>query len=137
MKRIIGLDVGEKTIGLARSDLLGITAQGVKTIIRSDLDEDLNELVKFIKENEVELVVIGLPKNMNNTIGPSAKRAKEFGENLSKKINVDIKYWDERLSTAAAARTLLDADISRKKRKKVIDKMAAVLILQNYLDSIN
>ncbi len=137
MKRTMGLDVGEKTIGVAVSDLLGITAQGIKTIKRSTIEEDLEELKSIIEEKDIDTVVVGLPKNMNNTLGPSAQRAKDLGKALEEKTNITVKYWDERLSTVSATRTLLDADVSRKKRKKVIDKLAAVMILQNYLDSIH
>jgi putative Holliday junction resolvase len=135
MYRTAGLDVGEKTIGIAVSDLLGITAQGLDTVRRSDPEADLQQVVDILKEYEVNLVVIGLPKNMNNTIGPSAERAKEFGDELSKRIDIEIKYWDERLTTASAQRALLEGDVSRKKRKQVVDKIAAVMILQNYMDS--
>ena len=135
MARTAGLDVGERTIGIAVSDLLGITAQGLDTVRRSDLETDLEQVVNIVKDYEVNLVVIGLPKNMNNTLGPSADRAREFGEELSKRVDVKIKYWDERLTTVSAQRTLLEGDVSRKKRKQVVDKIAAVMILQNYMDS--
>jgi len=135
MTRIAGLDVGERTIGIAVSDLLGITAQGLDTIRRSDPEADLEQMVNILKNYDVNLVVIGLPKNMNNTIGPSAERAKEFGDELSKRTGIEIKYWDERLTTVSAQKTLLEGDVSRKKRKQVVDKIAAVMILQNYMDS--
>ena len=135
MARTASLDVGERTIGIAVSDLLGITAQGLDTIRRSDPEADLEHIVNILNDYEVNLVVIGLPKNMNNTLGPSADRAKEFGQELSKKIDIEVKYWDERLTTVSAQRTLLEGNVSRKKRKQVIDKIAAVMILQNYMDS--
>ena len=136
MARTAGLDVGEKTIGIAVSDLLGITAQGLDTIRRSNIEIDLEHVINILKDYGVNLVVIGLPKNMNNTLGPSADRAKEFGDELSKRIDIEIKYWDERLTTVSAQRTLLEGDVSRKKRKQVVDKIAAVMILQNYMDSV-
>ena len=135
MTRTAALDVGERTIGIAVSDLLGITAQGLDTVRRSNIETDLEHVIKVIKDYDVNLVVIGLPKNMNNTLGPSADRAKEFGDELSKRIDIEIKYWDERLTTVSAQRTLLEGDVSRKKRKQVVDKIAAVMILQNYMDS--
>jgi len=135
MYRTAGLDVGERTIGIAVSDLLGITAQGLDTVRRSDLEADLQHVIDILKDYEVNLVIIGLPKNMNNTIGPSAERAKEFGDELSKRIDIEIKYWDERLTTVSAQKALLEGDVSRKKRKQVVDKIAAVIILQNYMDS--
>lgn len=133
MGRILGLDVGNKTIGVAVSDLLGYTAQGVTTIRRETLDKDLEVLQEFIREYDVELVVVGLPKNMNGTVGPQGQKVKDFSNFLKKRIQPNIIYWDERLTTVEAERTLLEADVSRKKRKKVIDKLAAVYILQSYL----
>ncbi|KUO50612.1 MAG: Holliday junction resolvase [Desulfitibacter sp. BRH_c19] len=135
MKRIAGLDVGERTIGIAVSDLLGITAQGLDTIRRTELETDLQAVATILKDYEVNLIVVGLPKNMNNTIGPSAERAKNFGEMLAERTGLKTKYWDERLTTVSAQRALLEGDVSRKKRKKVVDKIAAVIILQNYMDS--
>jgi putative Holliday junction resolvase len=131
----MSLDVGDKTIGVAVSDLLGFTAQGITTIMRKSLNYDLSELKKIISEYEVEEIIIGLPKNMNGSIGPRAEIVKTFAENLTQTISLKIIFWDERLSTVAANRTLLEADLSRKKRKAVIDKMAAVYILQGYLNS--
>ena len=137
--KILGLDVGSKTVGIAISDLMGWTAQGLDTLRINEEQEDLgiDQLVKIIKDNQVGTVVIGLPKNMNNSIGfrgvASIKYKEEFPESVP---SIDIVMWDERLSTMAAERSLLEADVSRQKRKKVIDKMAAVFILQGYLDSI-
>lgn len=133
--RSMGLDVGDKTIGVAVSDLLGFTAQGITTVMRKSLNYDLSELQKIVSEYEVHEIVIGLPKNMNGSLGPRAEIVKKFAENLSQAIPLKIIFWDERLSTVAANRTLLEADISRKKRKAVIDKMAAVHILQGYINS--
>lgn len=135
--RMAGLDVGEKTIGIAVSDLLGITAQGLDTVRRSDTEKDLEIVSEILKSYDVKLIVVGLPKNMNNTLGPSAERAKEFGEILARKTGIAIKYWDERLTTVSAQRALLEGDVSRKKRKKLVDKIAAIMILQNYMDSIS
>jgi len=134
MGRKMGLDVGDKTIGVALSDLLGWTAQGLKTIIRKNKKEDFRELEDIIKNNEVDKIVVGLPKNMNGTIGPQGEKVIEFCEDFKKRTNIEIDLWDERLSTVAAEKALISADVSRKKRKQVIDKMAAVYILQGYLD---
>lgn len=137
--KLIGLDVGSKTIGIAVSDALGFTAQGLDTL---RIDEENNELgieqlVKIIKKENVGSVVIGLPKNMNNSIGFRGEASLQYKEQLQEALpSVEIIMWDERLSTMAAERSLLEADVSRQKRKKVIDKMAAVFILQGYLDSI-
>lgn len=129
----MGLDFGSKTIGVAMSDALFWTAQGIKTIKRSK--KELDELEELIREYEVMEIVIGYPKNMNGTLGPRCAMTEEFAEVLRSKFGLEVKLWDERLSTVAAQRTLLEADMSRAKRKNVIDKMAAVFILQGYLDS--
>ena len=134
MTRILALDVGTKTIGVAVSDPLGLTAQGVTTVRRSDAAADLAAVQTIIDEYQVEEILIGLPLNMNGTAGPAVAMAKEFGELLAAKIALPIVYRDERLSTVAAERYLLEGDLSRQKRKKVIDKMAAVFVLQGYLD---
>lgn len=135
--RILGLDVGTKTIGIAVSDELGWTAQGVETIRRNEEvpEEDWNKLEKLIKELNIEKVVVGLPKNMNGTIGPSGEACQQFAEEVKARFQLPVILWDERLSTVAAERMLVSANVSRKKRKKVIDKMAAVMILQGFLDS--
>ena len=133
--RILGLDVGDRTIGVAISDEMGWTAQGVEVIQRRTLEHDLQRLDEIIQQYGVEEIVVGLPKNMNGTIGPRAEMTMEFAEQLKEKVNLPIRMWDERLTTVSAERTLISADMSRKKRKKVIDKMAAMLILQGYLDS--
>ncbi|RBP45542.1 Holliday junction resolvase RuvX [Garciella nitratireducens] len=134
MGRILGLDVGDKTIGVAVSDSLGFIAQGVTTIRRRGLDKDLEQLKKIIDQYNVNLVVIGMPKNMNGTIGTQGQKVKDFGNFLEKRIKPNIVYWDERLTSVEAERTLIEADVSRKKRKKVIDKLAATYILQSYLE---
>lgn len=133
--RIMGLDVGDKTIGVALSDALGWTAQGLEVIRRSTLDKDLERLQEIIKEYEVEEIVVGLPKNMNGTLGERAQKVLDLVEIFKESLGLPIKLWDERLSTVEAERMLIQADVSRAKRKKVIDKMAACVILQSYLTS--
>lgn len=135
--RIMGLDVGEKRIGVALSDLMGWTAQGFETLHRTNIKDDLQRLVTIIQENEVNKVVVGLPKNMNGTLGPQSEKVTEFAEKLRRKINFELVYWDERLTTVSAERILIQANVSRKKRKTVIDKIAAIHILQGYLDNSN
>ncbi|MBP2649389.1 MAG: Holliday junction resolvase [Firmicutes bacterium] len=135
--RILALDVGDKTIGIAVSDELLLTAQGLEVIRRSSPVKDLLRLKQIVADYAVTTIVIGLPKNMNGTIGPRGQAMEQFalqmGENFPE---TQIKLWDERLSTVAAERSLIAADVSRGKRKAVIDKMAAVFILQGYLDSL-
>ncbi|GLY10051.1 Holliday junction resolvase RuvX [Pseudobacillus badius] len=135
--RVMGLDVGSKTVGVAISDELGWTAQGVETIRINEekYDFGLGRIESLCKEYGVEKFVVGLPKNMNNTIGPRGEASKAFAEKLEKRFSLPVVLWDERLTTMAAERVLLEADVSRKKRKKVIDKMAASMILQGFLDS--
>ncbi|MDF2659464.1 MAG: putative Holliday junction resolvase [Paenibacillus sp.] len=135
MGRIIGLDYGDKTIGVAVSDEFGWTAQGVEVIRRKKPEDDLNRLRQLADEYAVSGFVVGLPKNMNNTIGPRGELCIAFSEVLQEAFGLPVTMWDERLSTVSAQRTLIEADVSRKKRKQVIDKMAAAIILQNYLDS--
>ena len=137
MRRTLALDVGDKTIGLALSDPFGWTAQGLETIRRTILREDLSKLRAIVERCEVETFVVGLPKNMNGTEGERCQMVGAFAKHLRAEFpSIEIVFWDERLSTVAAERSLLEADLSRAKRKKVIDKMAAVYILQGYLDSI-
>lgn len=135
--RILGLDFGQKTIGVAVSDSLGWTAQGVE-IIRREGEENLKasiaRIAQLCEEYGVESIVLGYPKNMNNTIGDRAKKSERFKKRLKKELGLPVKLWDERLSTVAAERDLIEADVSRAGRKEVIDKMAAVFILQGYLD---
>lgn len=134
--RKMGLDLGTKTIGVAVSDEMGWTAQGIETINRKENGkDDLRRLKELIQEYHITEIVLGLPKNMNGTIGERGEASKDFANRLKEAFNLPVVLWDERLTTAAAERMLLSADVSRKKRKKVIDKMAAVLILQSYLDS--
>jgi len=131
----MGLDVGEKRIGVAISDPLGWTAQGHSVVQRSTLKNDLAKLKELCQQLECQLVVVGLPRNMNGTLGPKAEEIQEFVRHLHDVVSVPIEYWDERLTTRSAERVLLEADLSRRKRRKVIDKVAAVHILQNYLDA--
>jgi putative Holliday junction resolvase len=133
--RILCLDYGEKYIGVAVSDPLGITAQGVGVIKRQNLKQDLSQIRRYIVEYDVEEVVLGFPRNMDGTIGSKAREILSFQETLAATIDIPVLTWDERLTTAAARRTLLEADVSRKGRKKVIDKLAAVFILDSYLRS--
>lgn len=134
MKRLMGLDVGDKTIGVAVSDLLGLTAQGVKTIRRNGIKKDFKELEEIINTYNVEEVIVGLPKNMNNTIGPQGEKVLKFLEKFKKNFDLNVILQDERLTTVSAERALIKADVSRKKRKGLIDKVAATYILQSYLD---
>ena len=135
--RVMGLDVGSKTVGVAISDPLGFTAQGVEII---KIDEEAEEfgferLAELVKEYKVEKFVVGLPKNMNNTEGPRVEASKAYGYKIKEIFGIPVDYQDERLTTVQAERMLVEqADVSRGKRKKVIDKLAAQLILQNYLD---
>ncbi|GBG94561.1 Holliday junction resolvase [Ligilactobacillus salitolerans] len=137
MGRIMGLDVGSKTVGVAVSDELGWTAQGIEII---PIDEQagefgLDRVAELVEKYQVQGFVLGLPKNMNNTLGPRVEASQAYGELLRKKFAFPVDYQDERLTTVEAERMLVEqADTSRRKRKKVIDKLAAGLILQNYLD---
>lgn len=133
--RIMGLDVGTKTIGVSISDELGWTAQGLDVIRRTTLQNDMAQLLQLIDRYQVGQVVVGLPKNMDGSIGEMGELSQAFARSLEREAKVPVVLWDERLTTQTAERLLLSADVSRKKRKQVIDKMAAVLILQNYLDA--
>ena len=137
MKRILGLDLGQKTIGVAISDPLGFTAQGLTTIRRNSKGKDIEDLKKICDDYSVETIVIGLPKNMNGTIGPSGEIAMEFGKIVEEEIKIKVEFWDERLTTVAAHKAMLEADLSRNKRKKIVDKVASTYILQGYLDRIS
>lgn len=134
--RIMGLDVGSKTVGVAISDAFGWTAQGIETVKINEAIEEfgLERLGELIKQYEVSEIVVGYPKNMNNSIGPRAEASERFAALLKEAYAIPVVLWDERLTTAAAERMLISADVSRKNRKKVIDKMAAAMILQGYLD---
>lgn len=134
--RSMSLDVGTRTIGIAVSDLLGMIAGGVETIKRTTPERDFERIGQLIKEHDVDTLVVGYPKNMNGTIGERAQSCEVMAEELRQRFEgIKVVLWDERLSTIAAEKVLVDADLRRKKRKKVIDMMAAVVILQNYLDS--
>lgn len=137
--RIMGLDVGSRTVGVAISDAFGWTAQGIETIKihEESLEFGLERIDELVKEHNVTEFVVGFPKNMNNSIGPRAEASEQYAKLLTEKYHFPVTLWDERLTTMAAERMLIDADVSRKKRKLVIDKMAAVLILQGFLDRKN
>jgi putative Holliday junction resolvase len=135
--RIMGLDLGDATIGVAVSDELGMIAHGITTIRRKSINYDIDCLKNIICEKDIKRIIVGLPKNMNNTIGPRGEQTIEFVRILKENFpDIEVEMWDERLTTCAAERTLLEADVRRKDRKKVIDKLAAVLILQCYLDNM-
>ena len=133
--RAMGLDVGTKTVGVAVADELGITAQPITVIRRSNLKADLAELIRLAQDREVDRFVLGLPLNMDGSEGPRALATRKFGDALAKASNLTIIYQDERLTTVAAERSLLEADVSRSKRREVIDQVAASLILQGWLDA--
>lgn len=135
----MGLDVGSKTVGVAISDPLGWTAQGIETIAIDEANEQfgLERIAELVKQYDVTAFVVGFPKNMNNTVGPRGEASERYKTMLEEQFGHLVVLWDERLTTMAAERMLIDADVSRKKRKEVIDKMAAVMILQGYLDSKN
>ena len=134
--RAMSLDVGTKTIGIATSDLLWMIANGVETIRRTSVERDFARIGELIKEHEVSTLVVGYPKNMNGSIGERAQICEAFAEELRNRFPAcKVVLWDERLSTVAAEKVLVDADMRRNKRKQIIDMMAAVVILQNYLDS--
>lgn len=136
MGRILGLDLGDKTIGVALSDELKWTAQGLITLRREGKKKDIPAILELVKIHEVEEIVLGLPKNMDNSLGEQAEKVLKFSRMLEGRLkSVKITLWDERLTTSAAERTLLEANVSRKKRKKVVDTLAATLILQAYLDA--
>lgn len=134
--RIMGLDVGEKRIGIALSDPMGWTAQAHSVLSRTKLEEDFQHIRKLCAEYEVEKIVVGFPRNMNGTVGPKAREIQEFAESLQEYLNLPLDYWDERLTSKQAERVLLEADISRRKRKQLIDKIAAANILQAYLNRL-
>lgn len=134
MSRILALDMGSKTIGVAISDELMITGQALTTLMRSSRTSDLAKIKALVVEHTVQELVMGLPKNMDGSIGPQGEKAMHEAEWLKKELGLPVHLWDERLSTVQAERILLEADLSRRKRKKLIDKLAAQIILQSYLD---
>ena len=137
--RKLALDLGDARIGVAQSDLMGIIANGLETINRTNLQNDLNHIVQLVKQNQVDTVILGLPINMDGTKGERVDKTYEFAEQLKQVLpsNIKIDFIDERLTTVSAEKVLLQADVRRDKRKTVIDKMAATIILQSYLDKIN
>jgi len=134
MDRILGLDVGNKTIGVAVSDPFFLTAQGLKTIKRSNIKKDMEELKLIIQEQNIIKIVVGFPKNMNNTVGPQGEKVLLFIKKMKKELDVEIVLEDERLTTVSAEKMLISGNVRREKRKEIIDKVAAVYILQTYLD---
>lgn len=138
--RIIGLDYGSKTVGVAVSDPLGLTAQGVETIERKEenkLRKTLARIEELVREYGAEKIVLGFPKNMNNTVGDRAQKTLELKEKLERRTGLEVILWDERLTTVSAERTLMESKVRRENRKKYVDKIAAVFILQGYLDSMH
>ena len=138
--RIMGLDYGSKTVGVAVSDPLGLTAQSVETIWRKQenkLRQTLARIEELAAEYQAEKIVLGLPKNMNNTIGERAEKTLEFREMLERRTGLPVVMWDERLTTVEAERTLMEASVRRENRKQYLDQLAAVFILQGYLDSLH
>ena len=137
--RIMGLDYGSKTVGVAISDPLGLTAQGIETICRKEenkLRKTCARIEELIREYGVECIVLGLPKHMNNDVGDRAEKSLEFGEMLKRRTGLEVVMWDERLTTASAERTLIETGIRRENRKQYVDQIAAVFILQGFLDSL-
>ncbi|MBN2096952.1 MAG: Holliday junction resolvase RuvX [Candidatus Omnitrophica bacterium] len=135
--RILALDVGEKNIGLAISDELGLTAQGRPSFRRKNPDEDMVLLAEIIRDSGVGEIVVGMPLNMDGSLGKQTQAIGRFLDDLKKHLSLPIKLWDERLTTLQAERIMLQGDLSRKKRKKKIDQLSAQLILQSYLDAQN
>lgn len=133
-RRCVALDLGERRIGVAVSDPLGLTAQGLGVVERKGEPHDLQALSDLIAPYAPRLLVVGLPRHMNGSLGPEAERIQQLGEKWGQALGLEVEYWDERLSTAAAERTLLEADLSRRRRRQVRDKVAAVHILQGFLD---
>ncbi|WBW50329.1 Holliday junction resolvase RuvX [Peptoniphilus equinus] len=134
MNRILGLDVGDKWIGVAVSDGLNLTAQPLTTIERTSNKKAYEDIEHLIHEYDIHNIVVGLPKNMNNTLGPQAEKVMVFAEKLKNKFRVEITYIDERMTTISAERVLIEGDVRREDRKKYVDKIAATYILQTHLD---
>jgi putative Holliday junction resolvase len=133
--RTFGLDVGTRTVGVALSDALGMTAQTLTTLRRAGLRTDLAALRKLAQTHEVTRAVVGLPLNMDGSEGASAARSRAFGAALARALEVEVHYWDERLSTVAAHRALRESDLSGERRRALVDRVAAALILQGWLDA--
>ena len=137
--RVLGLDYGSKTVGVAVSDPMGLTAQGVETIWRKQenkLRQTLARIEELVSEYQVERIVLGYPKNMNNTVGERALKSLEFKEKLERRTGLPVVMWDERLTTVEAERTLMETGVRRENRKQYLDELAAIFILQGYLDSL-
>ncbi len=138
--RVLGLDFGSKTVGVALSDPLLVTAQGLE-IIRRDKENKIRKTLAIIQEivetNEVDRIVLGFPKNMNNTIGERGNKTLEFKEMLEKRLNIPVIMWDERLTTVSADKTMMEVGVRREDRKQYVDSIAATFILQGYLDSLS
>ena len=134
MMRLMCLDVGTKRIGIAVSDLLNITAQGVETLQRTSFEKDLQRYKEIIEKYDVKRIIIGLPKNMNGTIGPMAEAVNEYADKLKENIDIPIEMYDERLSTKIASQALIQGNVRREKRKNYVDMIAASIILQSYMD---
>lgn len=134
-RRVLALDLGKKRIGLAVSDELGITAQGLKTLERTNIREDLARIAQLAAEKNVSLIVIGNPLHMSGREGRQAEYARDFGQRLEERSGIPVKFWDERLTTVAAQRVLRESGISIEKRARAVDQLSAVILLENYLDS--
>ena len=135
--RILALDHGTKRIGIAVSDELKVIAQPLEFVRASPLDSFLTRLRQLIVEKEVELILVGLPRNMDGSFGPAAQKVEEFVNWLKQSVTVPIKTWDERLTSVQANRLLIQADVRRQARKEKVDKMAAAILLQSYLDGLH
>lgn len=135
MKKLLGLDYGDRRIGVATSDVFGWTAQALETIDRRGTGSEFERIRELVAEHEIGEIVVGLPKNMNGSVGPRGEICIEFADKLREQFEMPVHLWDERLTTVSAERVLIEGDVSRKKRKGIVDKMAAALILQNFLDA--
>ena len=136
-RRFLGLDIGTKTIGLALSDVLGMIATPTETVRRGKFMDDSKKLLAMVKQHDVGALVLGLPLNMDGSEGPRCQSVRQFAENLLAIQDIDIAFWDERLSTVTAHRVMIEADLSRKRQAEVVDKMAAAVILQGFLDHLS
>ncbi len=133
--RILGLDIGDKRIGVSVSDELGITAQGRENIYRESDNQAINEICELINQLHIEEVIIGMPKNMNGTLGPQAEKVMEFSKALGSSVRIPVKHWDERLTTVIAQKSLTALNVKGRKKKKKVDRIASQLILQGYMDN--
>lgn len=135
--RILGIDYGDVKIGISVSDPIGLIAQSVETIKYTDINKALDRIIELVNKYNIETILVGMPKNMNNTLGPRAEKTEKFIDILKSKCTCNIVTWDERLSTVSAENLLISSNVRRDKRKKVIDKVASTFILQSYLDYLN